>query len=465
MKILQVGDVDVYNSKFAGQNLHSYLNNSGHDSWSLVYTQKTNDFTTSQIISDTVQSQLTLENIKQIDRNYGVHCFSGNVPLDILRNRHFLDADVVHYHLIHNYFFNYNYLPMLSSLKPSVLTLHDPWMITGHCVYPGQCDRWKTGCGSCPDLERTFRLEYDTTALNWKLKRLAIKNSNVDFVVASRWMFDLLDEAKIISLDRVHHVPYGIDTDIFRVKNKENIRSSLGIEKGQFVIGFRSDLNENKGFEYIEHLLSRIESGDKITLIALANKGLLEKYSDKFKIIEVGWVHGDELLSDLYNAMDLFLMPSTAEAFGMMAIESQACGTPVVCLEGTSLVEVADCPNIGFVSKRDRDSFVELVKNIIADKKQIITRAELGAKRVEREFGLSLYLERLLNVYNVSMGRYDLRNAFIVLNELKYNEINFKEKTCEEKRVGFSGVVKKVLKKILNIIIPKRLKKFICDCK
>jgi hypothetical protein len=33
-----------------------------------------------------------------------------------------------------------------------VLTLHDAWLLSGHCAHSFDCERWKTGCGECPDL-------------------------------------------------------------------------------------------------------------------------------------------------------------------------------------------------------------------------------------------------------------------------------------------------------------------------
>ena len=43
-------------------------------------------------------------------------------------------------------------LRRLSQRVPAVLTLHDSWLLTGHCAHSFECERWKTGCGACPDL-------------------------------------------------------------------------------------------------------------------------------------------------------------------------------------------------------------------------------------------------------------------------------------------------------------------------
>ncbi len=52
-----------------------------------------------------------------------------------------------------------------------VLTLHDPWPLTGHCAYFLDCERWRTGCGSCPHLDTPPAMRRDNTHLNWTRKK------------------------------------------------------------------------------------------------------------------------------------------------------------------------------------------------------------------------------------------------------------------------------------------------------
>ncbi len=63
--------------------------------------------------------------------------------------------DVLHLHNLHGEYFDIRALPTLSSAVPTVVTMHDAWLLTGHCAYPMKCDRWKIGCGDCPDLTST----------------------------------------------------------------------------------------------------------------------------------------------------------------------------------------------------------------------------------------------------------------------------------------------------------------------
>ena len=50
---------------------------------------------------------------------------------------------------------------------PVALTLHDEWLLTGHCAYTLGCERWRIGCGRCPDLTIYPAIRRDSTAENF----------------------------------------------------------------------------------------------------------------------------------------------------------------------------------------------------------------------------------------------------------------------------------------------------------
>ena len=63
------------------------------------------------------------------------------------------DVDVLQLHNLHgkNYF-DLTALPYLTNQVPTFVTMHDAWLLAGHCAHSMGCERWQTGCGSCPDL-------------------------------------------------------------------------------------------------------------------------------------------------------------------------------------------------------------------------------------------------------------------------------------------------------------------------
>jgi glycosyltransferase involved in cell wall biosynthesis len=78
--------------------------------------------------------------------------------------------DILHAHNLHGYYFDLRLLPWLTRQVPVLLTLHDAWMLSGHCAHSFDCERWMAGCGSCPDLSIYPEIRRDATAFNWRRK-------------------------------------------------------------------------------------------------------------------------------------------------------------------------------------------------------------------------------------------------------------------------------------------------------
>jgi glycosyltransferase involved in cell wall biosynthesis len=124
--------------------------------------------------------------------------------------------------------------------------------------------------------------------------------------------------------------------------------------------------------------LRKIDSKQPICLITFQESGLLDEFKEKFKIIDLGWVNDTSIIVNAYNASDIFLMPSTAETFGMMAIEAMACGKPVITFDGTSLRDVIFAPEGGMsVPKGDIDAFLKELTMLIDNRE---ARDKLGKK-------------------------------------------------------------------------------------
>ena len=84
-----------------------------------------------------------LEKLLSLQAIFPIH------SIDIRNNDFYQEADIVHLQLIHaSQFFSLLSLPKMGAEKKLLLTLHDPWMLTGHCVHPMECERWKIGCGA-----------------------------------------------------------------------------------------------------------------------------------------------------------------------------------------------------------------------------------------------------------------------------------------------------------------------------
>lgn len=323
---------------------------------------------------------------------------------------YFKRADVVHLHLIHNdaniSLFS---LPLLSRLKPLVWTIHDPWAMTGGCLYPFGCDRWLSGCAPrCPYPRRKSLLQYHVPALHWHIKRRLYLRSDLDLSVASQWMADRVRRSPLLSHLRCHRIPLGIDLEMFRPRSKAESRKKLGILPEQKVIAFR-DVGSGdrfKGMRWLMEALQLYEPRESTCLLVFEDGRAFQALKPKYNVVTPGWIDGEELAVAL-SAADVFLMPSIQEAFGLMAVESMACGIPVIVFEGTALPEVIKAPQGGLaVPARDSVALAGALQRLLTENDLRVALGKQARQIAEREYSLPLYLERHLTMYNNAIERH-----------------------------------------------------------
>ncbi len=422
MKNVQISDNDLYGNRFNGHDLHLCLNARGIDSEQLVWKKRSDDPKTHEI-SANIGDRKTINRIcTRLEQEFLTHAILQPFSLQLFYNEHFLNADVVHYHLIHNFFFNISHLPMLTKLKPSVWTIHDPWAITGHCIHPMDCERWKSGCGDCPNLETEFTMKQDATALNWEFKKQIYHNSHLDIVVASKWMQDLVTQSPLLEKSRIHCIPFGINLNVFSPSDQMEARAKLGIPLDAIVIAFRSTLWHLKGFHHIRNILHRLKTDLPICLLTFNEKDLLMEFREKYKVVELGWVENEQTLAHAYNAADIFLMPSLAEGFGMMAMEAMACGKPVISFAGTALPQTTFAPEGGIVvPKGDEEALLAATERLIYNPEERMKIGEKALQLARRHYDQNVYVERIVELYQDVIARRasEVESQRFLLGQLK----------------------------------------------
>ena len=326
----------------------------------------------------------------------------------------FQGADAVHYHLVHGRMISLFDLPWLCSLKPSVWTLHDAWALTGHCIQPGTCAGWLDGCTQCPSLEADVPLREDRAGRMWRIKRRVFAEADLDIVVASESMLDMVRRSPITAhLSRVHLIPFGIDVATFRDDlGRSASRKLLGIDEGDFVVFFRAALSPDKGLAFIREALGSRPPARPTTLLTVDRRGLVGDLASRYRIVDLGWVEDQSLYPHLFSACDVFLMPSTAEGFGLMALEAMASARPVVCFEGTALPSVTHAPECGIaVESRNAVALRDAIDRLAASPEEGARRGRLGRRIAVEHFGQERYLDALTSLYASVLARSQQRRS------------------------------------------------------
>ncbi|MEI0557278.1 glycosyltransferase [Brachyspira intermedia] len=409
---LQISNNDLIGNKFNGHDLHFYLRERKIDSIQIVKNKESNDRYTFNIFS---RNLICIQEI--LEKAYNIQNLSYYATYDILYSKFFIYSDIIHLHLISCQMFNLNLLPLMSKLKPIVWTLHDPWLLGGHCAYPIKCDKWQNQCEDCEHLDTIFELDKDTTALNFEIKRDIIERSDISFIVASKWMERLAKKSPMCKDKDIYYVPFGIDQNIFKPEDMHKVRKELEIDNDAFVIMFRACHIPYKGVDIIKKCLEKISTNKKIVVITVESKSMIDEFKDKFKIIDFGWVKDDILLAKLYQSCNIFLMPSRREAFGMMAIEAMSCGKMVLGLEDTSLKEIINAPECGIVCKEEE--YPNKLQYLIDNPDEIREREKKSLEFAKKNYAKDVYVDRMIEVYKQIMSKHKLESKYeAILDQL-----------------------------------------------
>lgn len=392
---------DILGIQANGFLLHKHFHERGHDSRMLVHVKMSADEAVHEVGTPL---QYRINRLAgYTERAVSTRSVLSTLGRGLHAHPKIADADIVNVQLIHAHpFFSLLGLPRLTAKKRVVLSVHDMFLLTGHCIYPMECERWKTGCGSCPDLVRPFRFLNDTTAANWRLKKSVYDRSRLDLIVHSPWMKGQVEQSPLLSRFPLHYIPFGIDERVYRQVDRNAARAQFGIPPDAQVIAFRSaGLGAGfKGTNYIEAALAKYSPAKLTYLLTFDGLGGLDSIRDRYRFVELGWINDQERIAAALNAADLFLMPSIAEAFGLMAIESMACGTPVIVFEGTALPETVDAPRSGIaVPFGDSDALARAIEDCLLNPARLDALRESGLRHVARHHGFKAYGDRHLELF------------------------------------------------------------------
>lgn len=399
IKVLQLNHYESPGRRFSGLSLSPLLKDRGVDSTHVVWEKDTQDPSV-LALGKPWQKNVT-RIVRGIERALSVQSVLHLNSLQLTRMPAYKQADLLHLHIIHSGYLSLWALPEMTHQKPTVWTLHDPWAMTGHCVYPFDCERWKIGCGECPNLKTTLPLNKDRTSLLFKYKRHVYAKSKFDIIVASQWMLNMVQTSPLFENSRIHHVPFGLNLDFFSPAAAPDARKKLGIPDNALVICFRAVNNEFKGLPYAIEALEKIHCNQPVCLLTFqGGDELLKRFSGRFQLVDLGWSNDEVLMRDAFVAADIFLMPSMAEAFGVMAIEAMACGKPVISFDGTSLPEVTFAPDVGVsVPMKDSAALLNALQRLIDYPEERLDRGRKGRLIAEEHYNEQTQADRLAEIY------------------------------------------------------------------
>jgi D-inositol-3-phosphate glycosyltransferase len=207
----------------------------------------------------------------------------------------------------------------------------------------------------------------------------------------------------------------GVDLDVFTPGDRHAARHRLGVPVDAHLLLFVGRLQPLKAPDVLLRAAARMIEADPalrdrlvVAVVGgpsgsgLAHPEHLEKLASSLGIRDVVRFEPpapQPLVADWYRAADVTVVPSYNESFGLVAIESQACGTPVVAASvGGLRTAVADGGSGILVDGHDPRDYARVLRDLLAGSRH---RAELsrGAVRHAEQFGWQATAQSMLDVY------------------------------------------------------------------
>lgn len=332
------------------------------------------------------------------------------------------DADIVHCHNLHGRYFDLRVLPEICRKTNVILNVRDSWLLTGHCALPMECQKWKSGCGKCPDLSRYPAIQRDATAFNWQRKKKIFKSARFFVTAPSQWMLNKSLESYLSdSVVESRVIPNGYDEKIFFPGDQAIARKELGLPLKKLIFmtaGFNIKRNAAKDFESMQNAVSKLAKQDpglEATFIVLGGEPKTER-EGRIDICYIGYINDPTILANYYRASDIYFHSSLMESFGNVLMEAKACGCAIVSTAAGGIPEhilsldwseVPDRVNCGdennshglLTRTRDPESMAKALHYLLSDNQLMQNLGKNAEEDARKNFTLEIQTRRFVRWY------------------------------------------------------------------
>ena len=314
---------------------------------------------------------------------------------DITQNKWYKEADVVNLHWVSDFldyesFFN-------SNNKPVVWTMHDMNVFTGGEHYTESIVNMDDEGNPVPRTKTDKESGLSKFYENYKANLLKDKN-NISFVAPSKWLLNEAQNSIILKNKNIKHIPYGLNKEVFNIRDKTYSRGLLNIPKDKRVILFVAESLHNtqrKGFNFLIKAFENLEDKNVI-LCAVGSKKVA--LSDIENLIELGVINDDRMMSVAYSSADVFVIPSLMDNLPNTVLESLMCGTPVIGFPVGGILDMVQNNYNGYIAKDISAKSLGETLSLFLKTKEVFNSANIRKEAVKK-YDLEVQSRKYIDLY------------------------------------------------------------------
>lgn len=257
-------------------------------------------------------------------------------------------------------------LTALRAIGCRVLTfVHDAYLFTGRCAYPGNCTLYLTGCNdTCPTASHYPALQPSLIAGAWHERRAIFGGPDgIEVIANSLWSKKMFLTA-MPTCGHIETIELGANEDVFKPGDKLAARQHLGLPTDRPIVlcAAVNFQEERKGGPQLREIVAALQG--EVVFAAFGHNAAQEIPG----LIGLGYHLGAHQLALAYQAADLFLSTATEEAFGQTIMEAQLCGVPAIAFHAGGVAEIIRNEITGrLVRNGDAGEAIAAIRSLLAD--------------------------------------------------------------------------------------------------
>jgi len=237
--------------------------------------------------------------------------------------------------------------------------------------------------------------------------------NRVDLAIAiSSIIKNNLAQTTLLAEDKIKIIFNGVDLEKFNSKNadRNKLRKKLNVNENEILIGMTGRFSPGKGHEellFTANALAPKYSHLKFVVVGEASRGedeyakSIKQLAENYNLKNLYFLGFRSDIPDVLAALDIFVFPSHAEAFGLGLIEAMAMEKATVCSNSDGVLDIAIDNETSYLFKvKDGNDLTDKLEKLILDSE---TRKTFGAnarKRVAEYFELEKATDQTINFYS-----------------------------------------------------------------